>query len=256
MFLFKKLIGPLLLPQSVCLVLLLVGLILLWFSRRQKLAKSITTLGVFLVLVTSYPVLWSGLVSRMEWRHPPLKVEASHLEDVRWVVVLGGGAEQSAKLPATSQLANTSLMRLIEGIRIQKALPKAKLLVAGSVAFTGDSEASVMKNAAEILGVASDRIVEESRSRDTEEQAVEVKRLIQTDRFILVTSALHMTRAMALFQKQGLSPIPAPTDFFEKGSPWGLTPDKIFPLGSGPAQAEFLMREYLGLAWAKMRNRA
>src|SRR5262245_21825398 len=131
MFLFKKLVGPLLLPHNVFLVLLGVGVLMLWFSTKRRLSKTLVTLAAVGFCLLSYPGLWSGLAGRMESKYPPLDIHRSDLSEIRWIVVLGGGGVMSDSLPATSQLSAPSQARLVEGIRILNSIPQAKLLVSG-----------------------------------------------------------------------------------------------------------------------------
>jgi uncharacterized SAM-binding protein YcdF (DUF218 family) len=80
-----------------------------------------------------------------------------------------------------------------------------------------------------------------------------VRRLVGDDRFVLVTSASHMLRSVALFRKQGMEPIPAPTDHWVKRSD-GMSPYRFFPGAENLLKTEMAVHEYLGLAWAKIRG--
>ena len=156
----------------------------------------------------------------------------------------------SDRLPATSQLSAPSQARLVEGIRILNSIPQAKLLV------SGDSDGLITHGAARVLGINPGRIVIEKEARDTEEQAVEIKSLVGQDRFVLVTSALHMPRSMGLFVKQGMSPIPAPADFQIKPPQSPARPGEIFlPTSQGGPIADSLFHEWLGILWAKLNGR-
>ena len=65
------------------------------------------------------------------------------------------------------------------------------------------------------MGVSKYNILMQEEPRDTEEEALYVKRIVKNKPFILVTAAYHMPRAMELFKKEGLSPIAAPTNFLK-----------------------------------------
>ena len=125
------------------------------------------------------------------------------------------------RLPANSQISAAALERVVEGVRLYKTIPGSKLLLSGGRVFDPVPEAEVMAQIAELLGVKSQDISLESDSRDTADQAVIIGKRIGRERFILVTSAAHMPRSMALFKKRGLQPIPAPTDFLSPGRPRG-----------------------------------
>jgi uncharacterized SAM-binding protein YcdF (DUF218 family) len=254
-FFFKKLVGPLLFPHSVLLALLGAGVLILWLGSRQRLGRKLVTIAAAGFFMLSYPVMWGGVMDWMDGNYPPLNLDQADLKGVDWVVVLGGGGASSSILPATAQLSAPSLARLVEGIRIHKALPEAKLLVSGGPGLRKYSDALTMQEAARILGVDPQKIVVEGKARDTEEEAVEIKGFVGNDRFVMITSAVHMPRAMALFAKQGMSPIAAPTDFyFGKGNNLSIL-DLILPTSAGAARIDAVFREFLGTTWSRLRGR-
>jgi uncharacterized SAM-binding protein YcdF (DUF218 family) len=79
-----------------------------------------------------------------------------------------------------------------------------------------------------IMNISPHNMIMESKSRDTEEQARLVGTIVKKNRFILVTSALHMSRAMNLFRKAGLTPIPAPTGYITNKTKF-LSPRDFYP---------------------------
>jgi uncharacterized SAM-binding protein YcdF (DUF218 family) len=96
-------------------------------------------------------------------------------------------------------------------------------------------------------------VILESLSKDTKDEARLIKNIVGNDRFVLVTSASHMPRSMALFKKLGMQPIPAPTDYWVKERQ-GISPAMFFPSSNGLRKAERAFYEYLGLAWANLRG--
>ncbi len=80
-----------------------------------------------------------------------------------------------------------------------------------------------------------------------------IYKIVKKDRFILVTSALHMPRAMAMFNKHEMNPVPAPIRFIVKGQR-KLTPNSFFPTVEGLAKSGLVIHEYLGFAWAKIKG--
>ena len=167
--------------------------------------------------------------------------------------MLGGGHRSDPSLPANSQISPAALGRVVEGVRLYKTIPGSKLLLSGGRVFDPVPEAEVMAQIAEFLGVKPQDISLESNSRDTADEAKIIAGMIGREKFILVTSASHMPRSMALFRKRGLQPIPAPADFPAR-EPEGFDPSEFFP-GAGPLrQLETALHEYLGLAWAWLRG--
>ena len=89
----------------------------------------------------------------------------------------------------------------------------------------------------------------ESTSKDTKDEARLIHDIVGKDRFVLVTSASHMPRSMALFEKRGMRPIAAPTEYLVKMRQ-KVSPAMFFPGADGLRKAERSFHEYLGLWWA------
>lgn len=135
---------------------------------------------------------------------------------VHWVVVFSGGqmVNVNVQAPANQLLNEVSIKRLVEGVRLYRYLPNAKLILSGGSAF-GDptSEASRLATVVSWFGISADDVLVENQSVNTADEAVAIKRWVKQEPFYLVTSAMHLPRAMALCRKQGLNPIAAPSDF-------------------------------------------
>lgn len=260
MFLFKKILSGFLYPLSLCLGILLLGVILLWNGRRQRQAKFLITLAAVILILYSYPAFPDFLLRPLERWCPPLtdltslqKLQRDPQTAIRWIVVLGGGHAPDPQLPAASQLGATSLARLVEGIRLYRALPGSKLLVSGGPVFTSRPEAETMEQVARSLGVPQQDIILEPDSSDTREQSLLLKPKLHGKRFILVTSASHMPRSLALFHKSGLNPIPAPAGHLVHQRREAF-PGRLFPGSGNLHKAHVAWHEYLGLAWARLRG--
>jgi uncharacterized SAM-binding protein YcdF (DUF218 family) len=250
MFVLKKIITLLLMPMSLCLGVLGVGIFLLWVRRRIGAARIALTFGFLVLTALSFSAVADQFTKPLESWYPPLQ-NSGGIRDVKWVVVLGGGHTSSPTLPPNAQIGTSSLARLVEGIRIHRALPESKLLLSGGAVFDPVPEAETMAAVARMLGVNPEDIVLESQSQDTGQQSNFVRGIIQNDRCVLVTSAIHMPRAMLVFEQKGLKPIPAPTDFGD----WMRKengPDQFFPRAEELHKVEAAMHEYLGLLWARV----
>jgi len=252
MFLLKKIVAPLFFPLSLCLEILLAGIFLLWFTRRQKTGKIIVSLGVVFLIALSYGTASEMLLRPLEYKYPPM-TDVSSVLDVEWVVVLSGGSSSDTHLPITGRLSHASLVRLVEGIRIHRKLPKSKLILSGGGAFNTVTEAKTMADVAVALGINDEDIVLESESRDTKDQARLIRKILGHNRFILVTSASHMPRSIALFQKKDMNPIPAPIGHIIRERQ-KITPAIFFPSAGQIEKIERAFYEYLGLVWAKLRG--
>lgn len=247
MFLLKKIAGELLSPLSVVVVLFAAGLVLLWFSRRQRLGKLVATAGFLLFVLVAYGALGGPALRALEGDYTPL---ASPPADINWIVVLGGGATSDPDLPPAQRASQATLARAVEGVRLYRLLPGAKLVVSGAAVLAGGADADTMAAIARELGVPGEAIVVDAVSVDTETQARTMRELTKGERCIVVTSAAHMRRSLALFRKVGIEAVPAPTNFLSQRNA-SLSLGDFFPGAGRINGADVAAHEYLGLAWAR-----
>ena len=242
------------LPLPLCLEISFIGLFLLYFTRRERLGKAFISIGLVTLTLLSYGFISDRLLRPLENRYEPYVTESAAdgpKYPVRFVVVLGGGHTSDPKLPMTSQIDDSSLVRLAEGIRIYRKQPGSKLVLSGGGVFDPVPNARVMAGIAREIGVDGGDIIVESRPKDTHDEACIIKSIVGSASFVLVTSASHMPRAMALFKKLGMNPIPAPTRHRIKSNQ-ALSPGSFFPQTDDLHKSETAIHEYLGIAWAKL----
>jgi uncharacterized SAM-binding protein YcdF (DUF218 family) len=255
----KKFISPLLSPVPLCVEILLAGVILLWFTRRQKAGKWAVSCGLLSLILVGNRNFAGWLLRPLERQYPPLVIShdaeaLEHRSSVEFVVVLGGGHSPDSSVSLTSQLDDDSTARLVEGIRLYRELRGSKLLVSGGPVLNAAPAAPAMARVAEALGVNPQDIVVEAESQDTEEEARLIRHMVGSKPFVLVTSASHMPRSMALFTKLGMTPLPAPTDYLARRSQV-FSPDDVYPSHIGLRAATRAVHEYLGLVWGKLRGK-
>ena len=87
LFMLKKYIGGMMLPLPLLLLLVGLGIVLVWFTRFQKLGKTAITAGWLALLLLSLQPVADGLLKPIEDKYPTWRGE----EPVQYVVVLGGG---------------------------------------------------------------------------------------------------------------------------------------------------------------------
>ena len=177
-FFFKKTIAKFFFPVSLCVTILLLGLCLLWFSQRQKLGKVIITIGLLLIILLGNEPFSEMLLKPIEYKYPSPYTTASsadalidRMKTINYIVILGAGHINNPKLTLTSQLSETSLIRLIEGINLHRLIPGSKLILMEGSRY-GDplSGADLMAQIAQKLGVDPLYLILEKESRDTEDQ--------------------------------------------------------------------------------------
>lgn len=265
MFALKKLLSAALQPCSVLLAVTIVGLVLLWFTKKQRAARALLTAGLALLALLLLDPVARALARPLEATYPPLLAEATEASATlpdgspapRWVVVLGGGHIDNRSLAAIHQLSAPTLVRLAEGIRLQRLLPESKLILSGGGSCSETTEANLLAAAGVSLGAAPDRMILESQSRDTIDEVRALRALLGDERFALVTSATHLPRAMAMFEKAGMNPVPAPTDYLAFDEPAGMGHVLgLIPRAGAGLTIERALHEYLGRFWARLRGQA
>jgi uncharacterized SAM-binding protein YcdF (DUF218 family) len=258
-FIIKKMLGSLLMPLPFCLLISFLGLFFLLRGKRVVTGKILITLGLVGLTIMSYNPVSRALNTPLNCKYEAYspnqlkKIETESDTMIKYVVVLAGGHKSDPNLPATSQLSGDSLIRLVEGVRILRQNPGAKLILSGGGFIDPVPEAAVMAQVSQFMGVSKDDMIIESTSNDTQDQARLIKPIVGTAPFVLVTSAIHMPRSMALFENFGMNPIPGPAGSTSRvKSPF--SPQDIFPSVSALEDTTEAVHEYLGLMWGRLKG--
>jgi uncharacterized SAM-binding protein YcdF (DUF218 family) len=238
MFILQKLVSRFFFPLSLVIGLLLLG------SFLKKRRTEVMLAGIALLYLFSFSPFGYLMLRTLESQYAP--VSSSHLnQEVRWIVVLGGGSREDEALTAEDRLGDASLRRLLEGVRLSRLLPQSRMVLSGGDYRGISPDALIMQQVALDQGVARDRIVIETTSLDTADQARLLRDHVGQTPFYLVTSASHMPRAMRIFIRSGTQPIAAPADFRAVWASFQVT--DLFPQAGALANTERAFYEYLGL---------
>lgn len=215
MFLFLSKLLPLLIyPLGLTCLLLGLALIWLWkFPRRSLIAIAAALLVLF---CTSNPLIASNLVKTLEWQYlPPDPVPAAEA-----IVVLGGSTRPMSPPRPWIEVQEAG-DRILYGVKLyQDGLAPLIVFTGGRINWkdaADKSEAEDMTELALAMGVPERNIVRENESLNTHQNAVNTAKILQQrqiDTILLVTSAMHMPRSIAIFKKQGFNVIAAPTDYW------------------------------------------
>lgn len=237
-------------------VLLLVLALVLLFLRRVKIGMVFLAIALFIQIFAGYGFFVRQHLAAIEASYPPLTGDS--LQEVRQqqissIVVLGSGHVSDPRLPANSQIGGASLYRLTEGIRLALLQPEAKLILTGGIGYDPVPNAEVVNRVADSLGFPQERIIVENRPRDTLQEAEMLLPVLGDQKFFLVTSALHMPRAMHIFQARGMQPIAAPTDYLFKKE-LVSSAGALFPSAGNMELARRLLYEWLATAWGKVKT--
>ncbi len=220
MFTLSKVFWLVFAPGKILVVLLTVGTLLLFTRWRRAGRAVIAAVTAILLLFGIFPVgyaMLEGLENRFP-ANPPLP------ETIAGIIVLGGTVNPGLTVDRNQPALTEGAERLTEFIRMGYFFPDARMVFSGGSGslFRQDlKEAAVVRSLIDSLGFPTERIAFESRSRNTHENAVLTRDLMQPkagETWVLVTSALHMPRAVGCFRAAGWpNLIPYPVDFKTDG---------------------------------------
>ena len=248
MLLLTKILSQCAYPLLTALLLAAGAGVLLWRGRRRSGAWLLSVALGWLWL-WSTPAFSDWLRATLEQRHPPALLE--QLPTAAAIVVLGGVAEAAAPPMRPDPNLGAAADRIWYAARLYRAGKAPWVLVSGGKLPWGGGEQPESVVMAELLqewGVPATAILQESASRTTRENRDNSLPLLQAHgarRILLVTSALHMPRALALFRATNLEVIPAPTDF-EIRFPSNAHPLRWLPDAQALADGSRAFKEYLG----------
>jgi uncharacterized SAM-binding protein YcdF (DUF218 family) len=252
-------------PVVFTTILLLVGFLIFLFRRQSRIGHRLILAGVGLYLIFMVVPIADLLIANLEQPYKPL-IHLDAAAGIRTIVVLSDYGEDHPNLTETSRLSSGTIARMVEAIRLYRQLPGARLVVSGGILRTGDRPvANLMADFAGAMGVPGADIRIEGESSTTYENLVEVRKFIGEEPIVLVTSAYHMRRSLAVARKLGIKALPAPADFwatqhFPPGMPWmawilevAERTVKISILR--PFYLQRAYHEYLGFLWYRLLGR-
>lgn len=183
----------------------------------------------------------------LESRYDTPSFDTLKQQDIQNVVVLTGGGFPIDGELFTSGLPHASAMRFMSGLEICSQLgASCRLIFSGSSGAPEDlPTGQVMESLAREIDPPA-RTLSESKSSTTAEHPLNVKAFVGDSPFVLVTSAYHMPRAVAVFSKAGLQAIPYPVDRYALG---GYGWADLLPAAGNLETINIALHEYVGLAW-------
>ena len=245
---FPWILEALFFPPGNVLLLGIVALFLRGGTRRLAVAATFV-----LLYVQCAPAIVDALTAPLE-RYPALSLE--HLPTADAIVVLGAGRYRAAPEYGHDSASTPSLERLQYAADLERATGLPVVISGGSVLGLGDAEATIM---ADVLrgsfGIEAE-IFTETRSRNTAENALYTKELLDAHgwrRVLLVTHATHMPRSVAMFQKAGVSVMPAPLRFDTRPDDQPTVITDWLPSAGSMSQFHEACHEYIGALWYRVR---
>jgi uncharacterized SAM-binding protein YcdF (DUF218 family) len=184
-------------------------------AGRSRAAIRVALTGLALLWIASTPKVSNWAMGTLESQYPARPIAESPTADV--AILLGGGVASPAP-PRIAPELNDAGDRVLHAARLFKSGKVRRVLVSGgNIPWVsgGASEAELMRDYLIEFGVPADAIEFAGQSRNTHQNAREIAAMWANGRFrsaLLVTSAAHMPRAMAVFRKAGLPVEPSSTD--------------------------------------------
>jgi uncharacterized SAM-binding protein YcdF (DUF218 family) len=246
-FVLSKVLGFFALPSNFLITIGLVGLVLLC-TRFTRLASWLVVTSIALLAIAGLSPLGNVLLLPLEQRFPSW--DPSHGAP-DGIVVLGGALSPEISAARGAVALNESAERITVAVELARRYPNARIIFSGGNAALlreGGVEAAFAVQEFEALGIPHERIIAEEQSRNTVENAVFSRLLAQPkpgERWLLLTSAYHMPRAMGVFRAAGFPVEAYPVDWRTRGPIDAVEP--FASLGDGLRRTDTAMREWVGL---------
>lgn len=253
-FILSKTVGVMLLPTNFFIALGLLGLVLL-LARFARLGRGLLATSVIMLAICGFSPLGNLLLYPLEQRFPPWPANDSP----DGIIVLGGSIDPDLSAERGVPVIRSAADRIVAAAALALRYPNAHVLFTGGSGDLLSHDAREADYAAEIfasLGIPKSRLMFERRSRNTYENALFSKILASPkpgEHWLLVTSAVHMPRAMGLFRKVGFAVEPYPVDWRMGGREDLFSFTQIS--GDGLARTDIAVREWIGLLAYRLSGR-
>jgi uncharacterized SAM-binding protein YcdF (DUF218 family) len=203
-FILSKTVALLLLPSNILILCGLAGVVFL-MTRWRRLGVWLVAASLVVMALVSFLPVGAFLLSTLESRFPPWQGK----DAPDGIIVLGGAIDPVASSVHGSTMVTSDAGRLLAMATLARRYPQARIVyTAGDASILGGSlaEAPFVTPLLDNLGLPRERVMIEPKARNTYENAVFVKALVQPksgERWLLVTSAYHMPRSVGSFRAAG-----------------------------------------------------
>ncbi|MDX5346189.1 MAG: YdcF family protein [Hymenobacteraceae bacterium] len=222
-FILSKILFYLILPLTWIIAILLVALLV----KRQKLKIKLFTIAAVLLLIFTNPFLANE--AWLWWEVPPTPINQVGQYDAAIILT---GITNPDKSPHDRVYINRGADRVLHPLQLYRLGKADKLIItggSGSLTDKQNTEAGELKKILLMAAVPEEDILIEDRSRNTRENALFTKELLQQhpelQKLLVVTSAFHMRRAAGCFEKVGVEADYFSTDFYTRDR--SFTPDAL-----------------------------
>jgi uncharacterized SAM-binding protein YcdF (DUF218 family) len=254
-FVLAKFLGFFALPSNILISIALIGVVMM-ATRFARAGRRLAVTSIILIACAGLSPLGNAIILPLEDRFPPWDAARGAPTGI----ISLGGAFDTVVSPARGEIAlNEAAERLTAIAELARRNPDARIVFTGGLGrllYGGATEAALAARLFESFGIGKERITLEDQSRDTYENARFTKELIQpkpNERWLLVTSAHHMPRAVGIFRAAGFPVEAFPVDYRTRGAVDLLRP--FSSLGDGLRRTDTAAREWVGLLAYRLTGR-
>lgn len=214
-FILSKIIWGFLSPSSLIVWLLILVSLLLWLNYVKAARRILTLMSLACFFMLAYP-LSDYLMYPLETR---FSVPETLPQNVDGIIVLGGAEQLKLSMSWNTAEVGAAAERILSAAELSRLYPAVPVIYSGGSNLVQmqniDTEGSVSHTLLSQAGIDSGRLIIETQARNTAENFRFIKPLLPElkGRYILVTSAFHMPRAVGVARKQGVEVIPYPVDY-------------------------------------------
>ncbi|HSU98570.1 MAG TPA: YdcF family protein [Roseiarcus sp.] len=237
-------------PVNLLLFGALIG-VLMSYGRCVRLGRGLALAAILVLIAAAALPLGMLLIAPLENRFP---LPPPDMPPPAGIIVLGGAIYDAISAARGETVFDEGGERLTEAVILAKRYPGARVVYTGGTASfvpgATSSEALQARRFMAQMGIAPERVTIEDKSRTTDENARFTAAIVHPDpsqRWIVVTSAFHMPRAMGLFEKAGFHPIAYPVAFRTSGR-WAEDLKLKFEPTRNLRIFELAIHEWIGLA--------
>src|SRR5438270_1359897 len=246
-FLLAKILGFFALPSNLSISLGLSGIALMG-TRFARAGRRLAIASLLLLAFVGLSPLGNALILPLEDRFPPWDASRGGPSGI---ISLGGAFDTLVSAARGEIALNEAAERLTAIAELARRFPRARIVFSGGsgrLLYGGATEAELAARLFESFGIAKDRVTLEDKSRDTDENARFTRDRLQPrpgERWLVVTSAHHMPRAIGAFRAAGFPVEAFPVDYRTRGAADLLRP--FSNLGDGLRRTDTAAREWVGL---------
>jgi uncharacterized SAM-binding protein YcdF (DUF218 family) len=204
-----------LVPSLMLVTALVIGVVLLW-SPLSRVGRWLCTIAAIVVLLCAIGPLSSWVARPLETRFPPIQQLPG---GTTGIILLGGAFEPALTIDWNQPQLNSHAERITAFLALARQYPNLQLIFSGGpAAFDSErvTESDLARDLFASLGMNVDRVQFEDRSRNTCENAIYTAQLVkphEDQKWVLITSAMDMPRAVGAFRRAGFRVIPYPVDY-------------------------------------------